>query len=271
MTYVYVFSTNGQSPVKIGVTHNIQKRIRAIQTGNANVIRCEYQIEVSNAGDARALERSIHTAMGDRRLSGEWFDASPDDVVDKVKQLSGLAITKHNGSSTSERIKAINAEDDRIWYGLRDSLICVAHVLSKTIEVVEELSIIQDIYGNIPNETFSFDLRLILDEWKADVDPFFDTAFDASEYDGRDSALLMIHDVMDSEMDLWFGLDHIDRKGWILRAFDQNDDGDDDYPDQSLIKQCIDRGKAKLARLQDDLATWFMVQVSMEHRREESV
>lgn len=68
-THLYILSCGTR--VKIGVTSNIDKRVKALQTGNAEKIKVEYIEERNNPTKA---ERFLHKCFHKRRLVGEWFE-----------------------------------------------------------------------------------------------------------------------------------------------------------------------------------------------------
>ena len=82
--YVYVFASlvagKHGAPVKIGITKDIDIRLRQIGTATA----CPYPlklyccVEVPDEGIARALEQAIHHVERRNRTRGEWFNLAPD-------------------------------------------------------------------------------------------------------------------------------------------------------------------------------------------------
>lgn len=67
-THLYILSCGGRT--KIGVTSNIEQRIRSLQTGNPETIVLEYIEERTNPTKA---ERYLHRCFAKKRLVGEWF------------------------------------------------------------------------------------------------------------------------------------------------------------------------------------------------------
>lgn len=75
MDYVYLFEANGL--YKIGVTRDIPKRIRSLQTGNPHPIRLiDFCILVSGS----VGEHEIFKHLNPKRLEGEWFALTDEDV-----------------------------------------------------------------------------------------------------------------------------------------------------------------------------------------------
>lgn len=71
---VYVVS-DGKN-YKIGYTDEaVKKRIDSLQTGNANKLTLIHHIE-----GGRSLEKLFHKAFESKRLNGEWFNLSDEDI-----------------------------------------------------------------------------------------------------------------------------------------------------------------------------------------------
>ena len=61
------------SPVKIGVTSNIEGRISNLQTGNPWVLVCKALIPCIDKEQAYKLESYLHNRFKKKRMNGEWF------------------------------------------------------------------------------------------------------------------------------------------------------------------------------------------------------
>ncbi|QDP52103.1 MAG: hypothetical protein Unbinned706contig1000_47 [Prokaryotic dsDNA virus sp.] len=61
------------SPVKIGVTSDIDNRISNLQTGNPYVLVCKALIPCSDKEQAYKLESYLHNRFKKKRMNGEWF------------------------------------------------------------------------------------------------------------------------------------------------------------------------------------------------------
>jgi hypothetical protein len=69
---VYMIQAGGKGgSVKIGVTDDVEKRLRNMQTGNHQALAV---IRLFEGGEAE--ERQLHERFADHRLSGEWFSFS---------------------------------------------------------------------------------------------------------------------------------------------------------------------------------------------------
>lgn len=76
-THLYILSCGGR--IKIGVTSNIDQRLKSLQTGNPEQIVVEYIEERKNPTKA---ERYLHKCFAKRRLVGEWFE---DLTVNEIR------------------------------------------------------------------------------------------------------------------------------------------------------------------------------------------
>lgn len=84
-TTVYIIAGRPDGAVKIGITQQPDRRLRAIQAGMAQVFRAplwfhEYYVFRTLAG-ARDIEQRAHAALYDLRLPvGEWFMCPPEQA-----------------------------------------------------------------------------------------------------------------------------------------------------------------------------------------------
>lgn len=84
--YVYLL-TDGEF-FKIGVTRSsIEKRIKKLQTGNADTISIKqyYQTDIPFK-----LEKALHTMHANQRVNNEWFSLSLDDVTNFTDECQNL-------------------------------------------------------------------------------------------------------------------------------------------------------------------------------------
>ncbi len=68
---VYVVNIRDTNKFKIGITKNINRRLREFKTSNPFTIDLWYFIETSFP---RKVERQIHETLNLKRYSGEWFE-----------------------------------------------------------------------------------------------------------------------------------------------------------------------------------------------------
>lgn len=75
--YVY-FIRNNEGYIKIGIATDVQKRLAQLQTANAHKLELVGAIPHIRYKD---IEVRLHEQFADKRLLGEWFEISGDDVV----------------------------------------------------------------------------------------------------------------------------------------------------------------------------------------------
>ena len=77
MGFVYLL-TNDYAHYKIGITtRTIEKRLRELQTGNSEKIEV---VKFYKTEHYFALESWLHRKFGVKRLEGEWFELTSEDI-----------------------------------------------------------------------------------------------------------------------------------------------------------------------------------------------
>jgi hypothetical protein len=72
-THVYFIQAGDDGPIKVGSsTKDVQRRLDELQVGNPYKLRILHSFWT-----IRALEKQIHSVLGEHRLQGEWFEAHP--------------------------------------------------------------------------------------------------------------------------------------------------------------------------------------------------
>ncbi|BEV47333.1 GIY-YIG nuclease family protein [Afipia carboxidovorans] len=83
--YVYVFARDGErgltSPVKVGISKDVVKRLSNIQTSSPFLVKIAYAFAVPDARIARDIERAFHETQKYKRAHGEWFDYEPVQAI----------------------------------------------------------------------------------------------------------------------------------------------------------------------------------------------
>tara|TARA_B100000700_G_scaffold267699_1_gene307775 strand:- start:42595 stop:42864 length:270 start_codon:yes stop_codon:yes gene_type:complete len=84
--YIYILQKrNIPKEIKIGVTDDIDKRLKNIQTGNSSEIIVYY---IEEREDAYKVEKKLHNFFDKYRLEkGEWFLIDPKIVRKKIFQI----------------------------------------------------------------------------------------------------------------------------------------------------------------------------------------
>ena len=108
--YVYFVQKKDSpnSPIKVGYTTNLKRRLRSLQTGNPHKLDVKAAIVCPTKIDAIKLERSIHwIAQGKfERLEGEWFM-----VQGSWKKLIKMALKSSRKDGERMSKKELNALD----------------------------------------------------------------------------------------------------------------------------------------------------------------
>jgi hypothetical protein len=73
---------------KIGRTHDVRKRVLALQTGSPHPIRL---LTVIATEDAMAVEKGLHRRYAHKRRSGEWFALTPEDIAEITSEFGGAS------------------------------------------------------------------------------------------------------------------------------------------------------------------------------------
>ena len=90
--FIYCGDRNN-SPVKIGVTSDIENRISALQTGNPYQLICKALIPCADKDQAYRLESFFHRQFRKNRLIGEWFKLYHFDMKKLLKRFNGRQST----------------------------------------------------------------------------------------------------------------------------------------------------------------------------------
>ena len=118
MEYVYFIKHKGLSPIKIGRTNDLSKRIYSFN--NASPYGIEV-IGVIETKDSVKLESIIHKKFNSFRLNGEWFDITNENAINTIMLHNGADyIEARNrfeiGYNTSCLLEQLNKEDYKDSY-----------------------------------------------------------------------------------------------------------------------------------------------------------
>jgi hypothetical protein len=90
---LYFFNLLGTSKYKIGITNNIGRRLRQIQTGNHRPVVVAGYIEFRDRKLAKETERTIHREFSGKRIGGEWFWLAAGDLDEVSRRYDLLSPT----------------------------------------------------------------------------------------------------------------------------------------------------------------------------------
>ena len=82
--YIYVIKNPENDRVKIGVSNNVEKRLKTLETGAGTKLDLVYQsIICSNAFD---IENTVHKHFQEYRVFGEWFEIDVNKVINYLEK-----------------------------------------------------------------------------------------------------------------------------------------------------------------------------------------
>ena len=83
---LYVITADGRPeyPVKIGITTDVEKRLRQLQTASPFKLYPVFISEKLTRSEAFAFESRMHREFEPRKMSGEWFNVHPEDAVERA-------------------------------------------------------------------------------------------------------------------------------------------------------------------------------------------
>ena len=89
LTAVYLVGGRDLGAFKVGVADNVSKRVASLQTASPNKIRI-YGAIYTSRDLAFRLEKIVHAKLHEfgLHLSGEWFDADPEDIYEVIVKLA---------------------------------------------------------------------------------------------------------------------------------------------------------------------------------------
>lgn len=73
---VYFIQPRSGGLIKIGVTSDIDRRLKELQTGQAAELRVVHKIVFDKRAIAERVEQLLHSRYAQYRSNGEWFDVS---------------------------------------------------------------------------------------------------------------------------------------------------------------------------------------------------
>lgn len=90
VSFVYLIGANGNDgPIKIGRTSKpIAKRLRSLQTGNPHKLKILEEMRFEDNWNAKDFEWRLHQRFKGRRLVGEWFAVSYDQVFAAAAEIA---------------------------------------------------------------------------------------------------------------------------------------------------------------------------------------
>ncbi len=104
---IYVLSSAGC--YKIGVTGSaVEKRMSELQTGNPHIIVCEKEFLIGDRSTAYQCEKYLHNMFKDKRLNGEWFILSAEQLDNIDNLVNEYVKSKSNKPCIVKPNKKVN-------------------------------------------------------------------------------------------------------------------------------------------------------------------
>ena len=100
----YVYFIRGgdkkHSPLKIGITHDLSKRIKQMQVGSPKILKLQFAIIFDDKDVARRVEKIIHEMLKSRNTHGEWFTCGvkTQSILRKLEPYIADYVTKNSKS-----------------------------------------------------------------------------------------------------------------------------------------------------------------------------
>lgn len=91
---------------KIGVSQDVNKRIRNLQTGSAHTVICVAYYQTDKP--AREVESALHKLFAKYRLRGEWFDFEDrftQEAFDTLCSRYGMTKLEFNENGTCKTVE----------------------------------------------------------------------------------------------------------------------------------------------------------------------
>lgn len=89
--YILSIKTGSEKELKIGITNDLNKRLKSLQTGNSEKIHVEHTEEIDKNINIRKMENWIHSTFDKYRKQGEWFKGIE---VKKVRKMILMYLVK---------------------------------------------------------------------------------------------------------------------------------------------------------------------------------
>ncbi len=98
--FIYFVQGECGGPIKIGYTNDIEKRLRALQTGYPDILK----LLLAFPGNPQ-YEKLVHKQLDKYRLQGEWFKPSPE-VMNRIRDfkiMNNRVIVKQQKEKINQR------------------------------------------------------------------------------------------------------------------------------------------------------------------------
>lgn len=147
---VYVVGPEG-GPFKVGIARNLKRRLTGLQIGSPERLRVHHAILHH---DAAAIERAVHALLADRRLTGEWFRAALEEIIEALH----VAIAGHI-EATRRPIRLTGPMTSAEYRAIREQLHLSRPALARLLGIAPQ-TILRREFGRAP---LTSEMRLALE------------------------------------------------------------------------------------------------------------
>ena len=84
--YVYIIENQDSGAIKIGVAHNVEKRIKQLQTGSVSELNLIYRSNICS--NAFEVEKFMHDKFNNRHIRGEWYNVGKTEVINELEKCN---------------------------------------------------------------------------------------------------------------------------------------------------------------------------------------
>lgn len=103
---------------KIGISQDINKRLKSLQTGSPHTVRCVAYYHTDES--AMTIERKLHKLFDKYRLSGEWFnfeDKFTQEAFDTLCPRYGMTRLDFNEDGSCKTLQEEVKKEKRRTFG----------------------------------------------------------------------------------------------------------------------------------------------------------
>lgn len=90
MGYVYLLKSNKKDTLKIGMTTNLEQRLKSFKSSSKNLGIDDETFEFLHTvkvDKCYELENLLHKKFADKRVCGEWFNITKEDFIDMLESI----------------------------------------------------------------------------------------------------------------------------------------------------------------------------------------
>lgn len=150
--FVYIFTNESFATCKIGLTKNIPKRLKALNTGVPVPFKCHFAVEVKDMHD---VEAKLHAGLAGLRVKGgaEFFDIAPERAksllqltTHKVYKPEGSQDVKVSAAIISKKLHLYAADlskGDTLTFSRGEKIVAYVHSATLVLFNGEEISLAQ--------------------------------------------------------------------------------------------------------------------------------